>query len=150
MTQTTTSVNACDVDIRLDNDAGTPTWISGSSNTVEMEFGQELQAYWTMYRGRMPVRNSTREDAAIGLTVVYSTAADEAIDLLTDWYFNYPNTARTLTVYVPKYVIGADTYSGEVQLERLNIPAESEESAPITAQAVLLPTGTWTKATKAT
>jgi hypothetical protein len=150
MAQTITSVNACDVDIRLDNDAGTPVWISGSSNTVEMEFGQELQAYWTMYAGRMPKRNSTREDAAIGLTVVYSTATDEAIDLLTDWYFNYPNTARTLTVYIPSYSIGADTYSGEVLLERFNIPAESEESAPITVQAVLLPTGAWTKATKAT
>ena len=150
MTQTTTSVNACDVDIRLDDSAGTPTWISGSSNTVELEFGQELQAYWTMYNGRMPHRHSTRTDAAIGLTVLYSTTTDEAIDLLTDWYFTYPNTKRTMTVYIPEYAIGADTYSGEVLLERVNIPAESEESAPITVKSVLLPTGTWTKATKAT
>ena len=150
MTQTTTSVNACDVDIRLDDDAGTPISISGSSNTVEMEFAQEVQAYWTMYAGRMPHRNSTREDAAIGIRIVYSTATNEALDLLTNWYFNYPNTARTVTVYVPEYIIGADTYSGEVLLEKLNIPAESEDSAPIIAQAVLLPTGSWTKATKAT
>ena len=150
MTQTTTSVNACDVAVRLDNESGTPVWISGSSNTVEMEFGQEIQAYWTMYNGRMPRRNSTREDAAIGLTALYSTATDEALDLLTDWYFSYPNTARTMTIYIPDYTIGSDTYSGEVMLERINIPAESEESAPIIVQAVLLPAGTWTKATKAT
>ena len=136
--------------MKLDDDAGIPIDISGSSNALEMEFSQELQAYWTMYRGRMPVRNTGREDAAIRVQVVYSTATTEAVDLLTDWYFNHPGTRRTLSIYIPEYIIGADSYSGECLLETLTIPGIAEDSAPIPVQATLLPSGSWTKATKAT
>jgi len=150
VTQTTTGVNACDVDLRLDNDSGIPVNISGSSNALEMEFSQDLQAYWTMYRGRMPVRLSCREDAAIQVQVIYSTTDNEAVDLLTDWYFNHPGTGRTLTIHIPDYTIGSDVYTGEVMLETLSIPSSAEEPMPIPVQATLLPSGAWTKATKAT
>ena len=150
MTQTATAVNACDVAIRLDDDSGTPVWISGSSNAVEMEFAQELQAYWTMYRGRMPVRQSCREDATVQMQAIYSTTDSEAVDLLTDWYFNHPGTARTLSIYIPDYTIGSDVYSGEVLLESLTVPASAEEAMPIPVQATMMPSGDWTKATKAT
>ena len=150
MTQSTTLVTACDAHLRLDNDAGTPIDISGTSNAVEMEFAQEIQEFWTMYRGRAPMRNSGKEDASISIGVVYSVTSGESVDLLTDWWFNHKGTRRTLSIYIPDYTIGADMYSGEVMLETLTIPAIAEESVPIPVQATLLPSGAWTKATKAT
>ena len=87
---------------------------------------------------------------SISVGVVYSMTSGESVDLLTDWFFNHKGTRRTLSIYIPDYTIGADMYSGEVMLETLTIPAIAEESVPIPVQATLLPSGAWTKATKAT
>ena len=150
MTQSTTLVTACEAHIRLDNDSGTPIDISGSSNAIQMGFAQEVQEYYTMYRGRAPMRNASREDASIDIDVIYSVTAGESVDLLTDWFFNHKGTRRTLTIYIPDYTIGSDMYTGEVLLETLEIPAIAEASVPIPVQVKLLPSGAWIKATKAT
>jgi len=148
--QSTTLITACEAHIRLDNDAGIPIDISGSSNAVEIGLAQDISAFYTMYRGRMPLRNSAREDGSVRMQAVYSVTANESIDLLTDWYFNHPNTRRTLSVYLPDYTISSDVYSGEVLLESLSIPAVADDPNAIPVQATFLPSGAWTKATKAT
>lgn len=149
MTQTTTYVNACDASIWLDNIGGTLKDISGSSNTVNMEFIQVIGELST-FQQKWPVRLSCRKDATFTLNAVYSTATDEALDILTDWYFASSPGLRTFTVYVPNKNVGSDKYSGEVVIESLTIPVAADEASPIPVTAVLRPSGEWTHVTNAT
>lgn len=143
MTQTTSYVNACDASVWLDNAAGTLTDISGSSNNVQMEFTQIIGELST-YQQKWPVRLSCRKDATFTLTAVYSTAADESIDILNNWFFATTPGLRTFTVYVPSKNVGSDKYSGEAVLESLSIPVNADEASPIPVTAVLRPSGAWT------
>lgn len=149
MAQTTTYVNACDASIWLDNSSGTLTDISGSSNTISMEFIQVIGELST-FQQKWPVRLSCRKDATFNLGVVYSTASDEGKDILNDWYFATTPGLRTLTVYLPTKNVGSDKYSGEVVLESLSIPATADDASPIPVTAVLRPSGEFTRVTNAT
>lgn len=148
MAQTTTAVNACDVKIYLDNAAGTPTDISGSSNTCSMAFTNQLGAVRN-FGTRWQIRLECGKDATFNLSAVYSTATDEAIDILKNWYFNTPGN-RTLTVYIPDKDVGADVYSCEARLENLNIPVEAGKADPIVVTCALMPNGPVTLVTNAT
>lgn len=149
MTQTTTYVNACDASVWLDNSAGTLTDISGSSNSVQMEFVQVIGELST-YQQKWPVRLSCRKDATFTLSAVYSTASDESVDILNDWFFSATPGLKTFKVYVPDKNVGSDVYSGEVVLESLSIPVTADEASPINVTAVLRPSGEWTRVTNAT
>src|SRR5512139_865315 len=149
MSQTTTYVNACDASVWLDNSSGTPTDISGSSNSIPMEFVQVIGELST-YQQKWPVRLSCRKDATFTLGAVYSTASDEAVDILNDWFWSTSPGLKTLTVYVPDKNVGSDKYSGEVVLESLAIPVTADEASPINVTAVLRPSGEWTRVTNAT
>lgn len=149
MAQTTTYVNACDASVWLDTAAGTLTDISGSSNNIVMEFVQVIGELST-YQQKWPVRLSCRKDATFTLTAVYSTAANEAVDILNNWFHASTPGLRTLTVYVPDKNVGSDKYSGEVVLESLSIPVTADEASPIPVTAVLRPSGAWTYTASAT
>jgi len=149
MTQTTTYINACDASIWLDNSSGTLTDISGSSNNISMEFTQIIGELST-FQQKWPVRLSCRKDCTFTLGAVYSTAADEAIDILNDWFWATTPGLRTLTVYLPDKNVGSDKYAGEVVLETLTIPVVADDASPIPVTAVLRPSGVWTKVSNAT
>ena len=150
MTQTTTHVNACDVGLWLDNAAGTLTDIGGSSNAVNLSFSQNIGALPT-FGTDWPRRKACGRDVKIELTAVYSTAADEAVDILSDWFFGASHKdARTIKVYIPDKNVGSDVYSGEAVLETCDIPAQAGEGTPITVTASLSADGAWTKVTNAT
>lgn len=141
MAQTTTSINACDVAIWLDNASGTATDISGSSNKVEIPLTQEIGEART-FQNDYKLRAACGRDGAFNLTVIYTTTSDEALDILRDWYFSTASkTARTIAVYVPDKNVGSDHYSAEVLLQELNIPLDPSEPGPAICEAVLLPTG---------
>src|SRR5512139_574153 len=148
MTQTTTAVNACDVAIWLDNAAGTQKDISGSTNTASMEFTNQLGAVRT-FGTRWMTRLECGKDATFALSVTYTTATDEAIDILKNWYFNNPGN-RTLTIYIPDKNVGSDVYECEARLESLDIPVESGSADPILVTATLKPNGEVTLTTNAT
>ena len=149
MTQTTTYINACDASIWLDNAAGTLKDISGSSNTIQAEFTQVIGELST-FQQKWPVRLSCRKDATFTLGVVYSTATDEGMDVLKNWYFAATPGLRTLTFYIPDKNVGSDKYSGEVVLESLSIPSTADEASPIPVTAVLRPSGEFTLVSNAT
>lgn len=148
MTQTTTAVNACDVAIWLDDDAGVPKDISGSSNTASMNFSNQLGAVRN-FGTRWQIRLECGKDATFDLSAVYSTAADEAVDILKNWYFNNPGD-RTLTIYIPDKNVGSDMYQCEARLQDLKIPVEAASADPIVVTATLLPNGPVTLTTNAT
>jgi len=81
---------------------------------------------------------------------VYSTATDEGMDVLKNWFFAATPGLRTLTFYLPDKNVGSDKYSGEVVLESLSIPATADEASPIPVTAVLRPSGEFTLVSNAT
>ena len=149
MTQTTTAVNACDVSIWLDNAAGTPTDISGSSNEVTLDFSMNVGELRN-FQSRWPLRLMCGKDAKFALVVTYTTASDEAVDILRDWFFQSDPAPRTLAVYIPDKNVGSDKYSGECVMDSLSIPAKSGEGTPIAVSASFLPNGEWSHTTAAT
>lgn len=149
MTQTTTYVNACDASVWLDNSAGTLTDISGSSNSVQMEFNQIIGELST-FQQKWPVRLSCRKDATFTLSAVYSTASNESVDILNDWFFSTSPGLKSFIVYVPSKNVGYDKYYGEVVLESLSIPVSADEASPIPVTAVLRPSGEWLRVVNAT
>lgn len=150
MAETTTALNACDVSVWLDNAAGTLKDISGSSNSMTLNFTKNngsLQVFGTKWQ----IRLSCGKDATFTLIAVYSSATDEAADILKNWFFAANEPAlRTLKVYIPDKNVGSDVYSGEFVLESLDVPASSGEAGPIQLTAVLKPSGTVLLTTNAT
>lgn len=145
MAQTTTAVNACDAVIELDGTGGTLVDISGSSNSVEIEFDNDIGEYKTFasdWKGRI----DCGKDAKIKLKIVYTTATAEAMRILLDWYFN-TGGAKTFRVAVPSSGAGSDRFTCEVRLESFPIPMPSDEPNPIMVELSLLPDGavTWTQ-----
>lgn len=149
MAQTTTHVNACDASIWLDNSAGTPVDISGSSNSITMNFTREVGELRT-FQVKWPVRLGCGKDAEFTLRAVYSTAADEAMDVLKNWYFADDPGSRSLHVYIPDKNVGSDHYYGEVTIASFNFNADPTEPGPIAVECSLLPDGAWTLTTAST
>ena len=149
MAQTETAINACDVDIELDDDAGAEKSIKGSSNSLAMNFDKDIKPFRT-FGSRWPKRLECGKDASFTLGAVYSSAADEAFDLLKTWYFEADPGARTLNVYIPKKNVGADFYTGEFRLKSMTWSLSPDEAGPVMVQAVLEPSGAVSISTNAT
>src|SRR3989304_3661931 len=98
MAQTTTSVNACDVVLEIDNAAGAQTNISGSSNQCSMSMSANVGETYT-FSGQWAIRKVCKMNVSVSVQVVYSTSDAEGLNLLADWWFgaNY-NAARTVTI----------------------------------------------------
>lgn len=133
MAQTSTHITACNVGLWIDNAAGTPVDCSGSSNEVALDFSQnigELRTFGTDF----PRRKACGRDATIALTAIYSTAADEALDVIKNWYFSSSHSdARTVSVYVPDKNVGSDHYYGEFVLEGFSTTLTAGEGSPVAA-----------------
>jgi hypothetical protein len=149
VTQTTTSINACDVEIWLDDDAGAPKNISGSSNSCTVNLSQNVGEQRT-FGSKWPTRKICGRDCQVDLSIVYSSATDEAWDIIKQWYFADSPTKRTLTIYIPDKNVGSDKLAGEFWLETADIPLEAGEAAPIIVGCSLLVDGEFSLSTTAT
>lgn len=149
MAATTTAINACDASVWLDNASGTAKDMSGSSNVMDMNFDKEIGEF-KPFQSRWKTRLECGKDAEFTLTAAYSTATDEALDILKNWFFAADPNARTLKVYLPDKNVGSDVYSCECRLKSLKIPADSKEAGPIMVTAVFVPDGAVTLTTNAT
>lgn len=142
MAQTTTAFNACDAVIELDNLAGTLTDISGSTNSVTLEFTNDLGEYKTFgnrWRGRLECGS----DATFTVNIVSSTAAGEAWDILQSWYWG-ARGARSFRVSIPDDAVGSWEYDAEVLIETYSQELPSDDGNPVITSVTLRPTGTIT------
>ena len=135
MTVTTTPVVATNCVIKLDNAAGSPTDISGSSNRVELSLEHgvgEFRPFSTQWKSRVVVG----KDVGVTLNIIYSTATDEALDILKNWFFGGDDSARTLTIQVPDGSPGSDQYEGEFVLMSapVGLGAEDDEVVMVSAE----------------
>ena len=149
MPQTTTAVNACDASIWLDNVSGTLTDVSGSSNTINMEFTEQVGTVRN-FGTRWNILLTCGLDATFAFTAVYSTAAGEAKAILLDWFFNKPGTNKSLRVYLPKKDVGADVYEAEVKLITMPIAVQAATAEPMQISCTLRRDGPVTWVTNAT
>ncbi|MDZ4771206.1 MAG: hypothetical protein SGJ24_18955 [Chloroflexota bacterium] len=140
MPATTSAINACDAAIAIDNAAGVLVDISGAANRAALEFTQTVESY-RVFGERWIRRLACGKDATLRLDLVYTTTANEALDLLRDWFFASGSAApRTVRIAVAG-TIGSDAYEGEFVLARLNLPLDASNAAPILVTADLLPHG---------
>ena len=104
------------------------------------------------FQSRWPVRKACPLDASVELTLVYSTAAGEAMALLKDWILGAnPGTARTLSIYVPDKNVGSDHYSGEFVIDGdVEIPLEAGNASPVAVTLPLSITGALSQTTATT
>jgi hypothetical protein len=148
MAISTTTINACDVVVKLANDVGTLVDISGSSNTVQIDLTMNIGDK-RVFGSRWPARKECGKDTKVRLDVLYSTASGEAMDLLKQWYFSASPGARELHIYLPTSGVGADEYFGTFVLESMSIPATAGEAEPITVSANLSVSGEFRLTTQA-
>lgn len=144
MPQTTTSENACDVVLQIDNSAGTLTDISGSSNQCTMDFSRNVAEAFT-FDGDWAIKKSCKSSVSISVQVLYSTTADEGRDLLEDWIFDTPTTSRTVRIDVPDSSVGGVRYEGEFTIESYNLPLSAEDAGVIICSATLSNDGEFTR-----
>lgn len=145
MAMTTTAVNACDAIIMLDGTTGILVDISGTTNSVEIQFDNDVGEYKTFgskWKGRLPCG----KDASFKIKIVYSTATAEAMRILLNWYF-VTFGLKTIQIDIPSSSAGGDRYGAEVVLETFSVPGPADEPKPIMVEMTLLPDGavTWTQ-----
>lgn len=149
MAETTTAVNGCDVAIWLANIAGVLKDISGSSNQIGLKLNAEIGDY-RVFKQKWLKRLGCGKDAEAKLVVVYTTAADEGLDILKEWFFAAAPGNREMSIYIPDKNVGADHFNGLWRLKDLDIPVNAGEGKPITVTATLLSDGEITLVTNAT
>ena len=149
MAQSTTAINACDASIWLDDDAGSLTDISGSSNQLDVNFDHDIGQY-TSFQAKWPERLECGKDASFTLQVIYTTAEDEAFDIIKQWFFNTAPGKRTFTFYFPDKNIGSDKFSCEARIQNMSFTGTGGEADPIIVTVTLLPSGEVTHTTAAT
>jgi len=149
MTQTTTAQNACDASIWLDNTSGVLTDVSGSSNTINMNFAEQVGSKRN-FGTRWEILLTCGLSATFAFTAVYSMTAQEAKAILLDWFFNKPGTNKTLKVYLPDKNVGSDVYTAEVKLITMPIVVQASSADPMEISCTLQPDGPVTWVTNAT
>jgi len=141
MAQTTTAVNACDVVVSIDDDGGTLTDVSGSTNEVAISFEINMGEANT-FDGNYPLRLVCGKTASMSLTALYTTTGDEAWDLIKGWLHVYDGDSRTVRVDCPDSTTGSDRYEGEWTLVSYDHTFSSGEGGPIMVSAELVNDGT--------
>ena len=116
MAQSTTVVNGCDIVIQIDNEGGTLTDISGSSNELAMVFGL-IAELWRSFGSRYPGRLTCGKDMTGTLKAVYSPTASEARELIEEWYHTSNGAARAFQFDLPDSNVGGMRYSGEIIMD---------------------------------
>ena len=137
MPESTTIINACDISLWLDNAAGTLKDISGTSNKCKLSMSKNVGAK-RVFGSRGPRRMSCGDDWKMDLTILYSTAADEALDILRDWAISGEDDARSAVLYAPDKNVGSDKYSAEWILDSFDINLDAEDGGPVEVTASLL------------
>lgn len=146
MAQTTTSVNACDVVLQIDDVNGSLQDLSGSSNNASINMSSNTGQTFT-FQGQWAIQKVCKTSASVSVTAVYSTEDTEALNILADWWFGTGyNSARTVQIDIPDSTVGSDRYSGEFVLSSANIPLSADDAAPIQASFELLNQGAFTRA----
>lgn len=138
MAETSTAINACNARVYMDNAQGALVEVTGSANKAELNKSRETADY-TVFGSDWKRRLQCKKDGSLDLTFIYTTAANEGIDLLQQWFD--AGGLRTWVIDENGGATGNDRHTGEFFLTELGIPHDSSEAGPIMVTASLLPDG---------
>lgn len=138
MAQTTTHISFESAAIFLDTAGGTLTNISGSTNKGSVTVNTPVEKT-TTFDGDYPIASVGKDGVTINLEIIYSTTADEAMDIIKRWKFvsTEREGSRTCTIEIPDATTGSDQYSGEFKLSNLEIAQDSSSANVSIVTAVL-------------
>jgi hypothetical protein len=140
MAQTSTARNSCNVKIWIDNGAGLVD-ISGSAASAELSPAStigEFVVFGSTWTGRLVCG----KDIPLSLEIVYSTAADEGYDIISNWWWGGDyDDPRAVRIQIPDNLAGSEQIDGNFVLENFTIPLDRGEAGPIMVSVSLLPTG---------
>jgi len=140
MALTTTAISACNVGIWLADITETSRDISGSSNSCSIELTLNLGEV-NAFQNQWPTRQECGKDASIDLEIIYSEAANEAFDVLKDWFFATNPGRRLMSIYIPDKNVGSDKFTFYARLESLSWTVEAGVADPVMVSASLKPDG---------
>jgi len=150
MPLTSTAINACDASLWLENSSGTQGNISGSSNSADLNFDNEIGEY-LVFGQQWPGRLECGKDASFTLNILFTTAADEGFDVIKTWYHVAGKPGlRTFQIFVPDKEVGSDYWLAEVLIANYSFTADRGEAGPIMVSVELLPSGAVTHSTAGT
>ncbi len=138
MPVTSTAVNACGVNIQLEDEMGLMADVSGSSNEANLDFSNTLGDY-KVFGDRATYRLECGEDGSLELTVLFTRTQREAMDILNRW--RKLRGRRRCVINVPENEPGAGRYEAYYRWEKINIPLKADEAKPIMVKATLKPDG---------
>lgn len=148
MAQSTTAINACNAVIEIDDNGGTPVNLSGSTNNVNLSLSKALGEGFT-FEGAWAFVLECKKKGSLDLEAIYTTASNEARDLLETWFENGGN--RTVTVYPNGKTNGERQYSGEFKIGDYDpFALTANEAGPVKIAAKLQPDGAITFGTYTT
>lgn len=137
MAQTVTSVSACDIAISLDDADGTLQNISGSSNRVRIRFFSRYHQN-KHFDTAAPWKALLWTELDISLVILYSTADDEGLDILRNWFDALDGkNARTLRLDVPDGSVGDHRYECEAVWLNMDLPLEADDAGAVAVRARL-------------
>ena len=136
MAQTTTAVDACNAVIKVDSSTGVATDVSGSANAVRLRFTNRYNQ-WKHYDSDHPTVLLIGQELTADITVLYSTADDEGLDILRDWCTGAltGTDGRTVTVYIPDDDEDSDYYQAEMVPTSWTAGLKASDSGPIEVKA---------------
>jgi len=144
MAQTTNSVNACNVVLQIDDNLGSLTDISGSSNQASMDFSKQVAETFT-FDGDWAIKKDCKRSVSMSIQALYTLNDGEASNILEDWFHN-GSGSRTVQVDVPDGTGGSFRYSGEFILESYSLPLSADDAGVILLGFTLSNDGAVTRA----
>lgn len=138
---TTSTTMLYGTDCVIEAEVGTVmTDISGSSNTanvnLEMIIGEAA-----VFNDKWPQRVMTAKNATVDLTCWYSSADNEAADILLDWFNEASPLPKHFDIYIPSKTAGAKVISADWVFKGPNLGIKTAETQPIPITTQLLNAG---------
>ncbi len=143
MAATTTAFTACDWKVELDDDGGSLQDISGSTNTLDANFDNdvgEFRVFGTEWKARIVCG----KDASFKIKGIATTATNEIKDLIETWFFA-GREARSFQFSSPGADSGDYVYAAEVVLKTFKFSGDAASADPVMYDIELVPTGAVTR-----
>lgn len=144
MPTTTTAVTAAGCKISIADETATMRDVSGSLNKADIKFSNDLGEFG-VFGDSAKYRTERLVDAEVDLTIIFSTTANEALDILKRW--RSLRGSRQVIIDMPVSSAGADRYTGNFKYADISIPLGAEEAKPIMVTANLKADGPVTRTT---
>lgn len=140
MAQTITAATGIDSEVYLDDAGGNLTNISGSSSKLDLSPENKVGEMQT-FGSRWMIRTVGGKNLQVKVTSVLSIGADEATEIILDWWNGGSDAPRTARFDFPNSEVGSYRLEGEFVLADLPFVLDSGDANPAKLEYTLMNTG---------